>query len=235
MVTCASDRNQVRRAVELSLGRWPVFRSIMVEYSEDLRLPVALRADRAYFDRSISSKRAVESVRALSAVPIQKPTHVGGQLADGLCFHVVIAKAKSMERVGVLICADHALYDGVNIHSWAKELNQIINGDIIRDLTPYKMFTNAYQLYQDSQPARRAQEYYRQHVQRESVSPNTSWPPGDDLSWYAAAAGGAASTSFKRSLDDPGFETVILWRMLVARWSEYGTVPTWEWHTPLAV
>lgn len=96
-------------------------------------------------------------------MPIQKPTHVGGQLADGLCFDVVIAKAKGMERVGLLNCADHALYDGVNIHSWAKELNQIINGDMIRDLTPYKMFTNAYHLYQDSQPARRAQEYYRQH------------------------------------------------------------------------
>ena len=45
MITRACDRNQVCRAVELSLGRWPVFRSIMVEYSEDLRLPVALRAD----------------------------------------------------------------------------------------------------------------------------------------------------------------------------------------------
>ena len=96
----------------------------------------------------------MESVRALSAVPIQKPTHLGGQLADGLCFHVVIAKVKSMETVDLLICADHALYDEANIQSWAKELNQIINGDIIRDLTPYKMFTSAYHLYKDSQPAR---------------------------------------------------------------------------------
>ena len=209
MLTSSSDCNQVRRAVELSLGRWPVFRSIMVEYSEDLRLLVALRTDRAYFDRSISSEPAVESVRALSAVPIQKPTHVSGQLADGLCFHVVIAKVKSMKTVGLLVCADHALYDWVSVHSWAKELNQIINGEILGDLTPYKMFTNAYHLYQDSQPARRAQEYHRQHFQRDSISSNALWPPGDDLlSWYTAAAGGAASTSFKRSLDDPGFETV---------------------------
>ena len=86
--TSVSVCNRIRHVVELSLDRWPVFRSIVVEYSEDLRLLLALRADRAYFDRAISSQPEVESVRALfREVPIQKSTHVGGKLPDGLCFH----------------------------------------------------------------------------------------------------------------------------------------------------
>ena len=207
MVTSVSDLNQIRHAVELSLDRWPVFRSIVVEYSEDLRLLVALRADRAYFDRAISSQSEVESVRALRELPIQRSTHVGGKLPNGLSCHIVIARVKSTGTVGLLFCGHHAVYDNETLQYWSKDLERIINGDLTGVLTPYKMFANMYYLYQDSKPARQARDYHKQHLQH-GISRDALWPPGKDLlSWYASTAPQSSSPAthgLNRSLDDPG-------------------------------
>ena len=207
MVTSVSDCNQIRHAVELSLDRWPVFRSIVAEYSEDLRLLVALRADRAYFDRAVSSQSEVESVKALRELPIQRSTHVGGELPDGLSCHIVIARVKSTGTVGLLFCGHHAVYDNDTLQYWSKDLERIINGDLTGVLTPYKMFANMYYLYQDSKPARQARDYHKRHLQH-GISLDALWPPGKDLlSWYGSTArqsSSPASSGLKRSLNDPG-------------------------------
>ena len=211
MVASVSDCNRIRHAVELSLDRWPVFRSIVVEYSEDLRLLVSLRADRAYFHRAISSQSEVESVRALAELPIQRSTHVGGKLPDGLCFHVVIARVKSTGTFGLLFCAHHAVYDNETIQYWAKDLERIIKGDLTGVLTPYKMVTNIYYLFRNSEPARQARDYHKRHLEH-GISRDVLWPPGEDLlSWYRSTARRGSSPARSRldgSLDDPGFEKV---------------------------
>lgn len=144
---------------------------------------MALRADRAYFDRAISSQSEVESVRALGELRIQRSACVGGKIPDGLCFYVVIVGVESTDTVGLLFCAHHAVYDSEIMQYWAKDLERIISEGLTGVRTPYKMIANLYCLYQDSKPVRQARDYHKRPLQH-GISHDTLWPPGEDLvSW----------------------------------------------------
>lgn len=69
----------------ISLRQWPVLRTVAVEYSEKLRLLVALRAHKRYFDLAISGLPDVESIEDLRGVDAPT-THTRGSFPQGLLF-----------------------------------------------------------------------------------------------------------------------------------------------------
>ena len=180
-MTSASDPNLVCEAVKLCLTRWPIFRTVAVEYSSNLRLFVALRAQKTYFDRAISIHPEVDSVEAFRALNIQLAPHPRGEIYEGLSFNAVIARIKDTGTVGVLFIADHASYDGSTLTAWATDLGRIIRREPAVDRAPYKMFADAYYTYQDSEPAREARDFHRRIFQQGDIPSDALWPPGKDL------------------------------------------------------
>ncbi|KAL8784045.1 MAG: hypothetical protein Q9195_009195 [Heterodermia aff. obscurata] len=181
IMTSASDANLVCEAVKLCLTRWPIFRTVAVEYSSSLRLLVALRAQKNYFDRVISIHPEVESVEALRGLNIRLNPHPKGEIYEGLPFNAVIARIKDTGTVGVLFMADHGTYDGRTLTSWATDLGRIIREEPAIDRAPYKMFANAYYTYQDSELAKEAQDFHRKTFQQGDNLSDALWPPGNDL------------------------------------------------------
>lgn len=186
IVTPTSDFHLVRDAVELSLTRWPILRTVGVEHSDTVRLLLALRAQRSYFDRVISVEPEVESAMALSELPIQTSQRLPGKLFDRLSFHAAIARVKSTGTIGIVFSANHAVYDAISIQSWATDLNGMIRSEPTVTRAPYKMFTDAYYLYQNAKPAEHARDYHRSLFKHNNISPNTLWPPDQDLVPLAA-------------------------------------------------
>ena len=178
--TLSSSYDEVRQAVEASLSQWPVLRSVAVEYSEKVRLLVALRAHKPYFDLAISSLGQVKSREALGDVDI--PTvQRSGSFPKGLLFHVRIAKIAETGTYGLLIVANHAVYDEISIHLWAEDLQQIMIGNTVAARTPFRLFVDAYYVYQDSIPAKQAREYHKRQFEPNGTDRNALWPAGDGL------------------------------------------------------
>lgn len=180
LATHLSSYDEVRHAVEISLCPWPVLRSVAVGYSEKVRLLVALRAHKPYFDLAISSLPQVKSREALRDIDIPA-VHAKGSFPESLLFHVRIAKIEKTGTFDLLIATNHAAYDNISIHSWAEDLQRIINGNTIAIRTPFKMFVDAYYVYHDSLPAKQARDYHRQLFERTEVGPKALWPAGDGL------------------------------------------------------
>lgn len=187
LATLLSSYDEVRHAVEISLCQWPVLRSVVVGYSEKVRLLVALRAHKPYFDLAITSLPQVKSREALG--DIDTPVaHARGSFPEGLLFHVGIAKIEKTGTFSLLIAANHAAYDNMSIHSWAEDLQRILTGDTMVVRTPFKLFVDAYYAYQDSPPAKQARDYHRQQFEQTGITPKALWPAGDGLTAKLLAA-----------------------------------------------
>ena len=180
LATSFTSYDQVRHAVEISLCQWPVLRSVAVEYSEELRLLVALRAHKRYFDLAISGLPDVESIEDLREVDAPT-THARGSFPEGLLFHVRIAKIEKTGTFTLLVATNHAAYDFISIQSWAKDLQRIISGHTDVARTPFKLFADAYYLYQDSLLAKQARDYHKWRFELTRVDREALWPAGDDL------------------------------------------------------
>ena len=203
VVTSTSDPKLVCEAVELCLTRWPIFRTVAVEYNRNLRLLVALRAQKSYFDRVISTHPEVESVEALRKLNIQVAPHSSGELFEGLCFYAVIARIRDTGTMGVLFAADHAVYDGRAVTSWMTDLGRIIRREPLVDRAPYKMFADAYYLYQNSELAEEAQSFHRRNFQQNGISYDALWPPGKDLVWVNLSGEKSHSHDVAQQVDQP--------------------------------
>ena len=194
VATSISSYDQIRQVVETSLSQWPILRSIAVEYSKEVRLLVALRAEEPYFNLAISNLSEVDSTDALgdTDLPI---THLKGSLPEGLLFRVGIAKMGKTGTFGLLISADHIVYDALSMMSWAEDLQCIIDGHTAVAKAPFELFADAYYLYHNSLPAKRARDYHEQLLQQKGITSKALWPAGDDLI--------ARSPNMKRSSNEP--------------------------------
>lgn len=178
--TLLSSYDEACQAVETSLSQWPVLRSIAVEYNEKVRLLVALRAHKPYFDLAISSLGQVKSRKALGDFDI--PTlQQSGSFPEGLLFHVRVAKIAETGTFGLLVVANHAVYDEISINLWAEDLQQIMIGNTIAARTPFRLFVDAYYVYQDSAPAREARDYHKRQFEQNGADQKALWPAGDGL------------------------------------------------------
>ena len=199
LATHLSSYEEVRHAVEISLCHWPVLRCIAVGYNDKVRLLVALRAHKRYFDLAISSIPQVESREALEDIGIPA-VHTGDSFPEGLLFQVRIAKMADTGTFSLLVASNHAAYDNISIHSWAEDLERILNGDIVMVRTPYKLFVDAYYTYQDSLLANQAREYHRQKFEQNGINRKALWPAGDNL---VAKTLASLSTNPEKPNNDP--------------------------------
>lgn len=194
LATLFSSYDEVRHAVEISLCQWPVLRSIAVGYSEKVRLLVALRAHKPYFDLAISSLPQVKSRETLEDMDIPA-VHARGSFPESLLFNVRIAKIEKTGTYSLLIATNHAVYDNISIHSWAEDLQRIMTGNTIAVRTPFRLFVDAYYVYQDSLPAKQAKDFHKQLFEQTEIGRKALWPAGDGL---VAKALVASSTSLEK-------------------------------------
>ena len=180
LATPFSSYDEVRHAVEISLCQWPVLRSVAVGYSEKVRLLVALRAHKPYFDLAISSLPPVQSREALGEIDIPA-IHARGSFPEGLLFHVRLVKVEETGTFSLLIATNHAAYDNISIHSWADDFQRILTGHTVVARTPFKLFADAYYVYQDSLPAKQARDYHTQKLKQTGIGQQALWPAGDGL------------------------------------------------------
>lgn len=175
-VTSFSDFERVVGALKKSLESWSIFRSIAVEYDQATRLIVVLRATQRYFDQAISINEDVENEHALTKISMSA-NQATSELPRGLMFRIVVARLKSASTVGVVVLANHAIWDAVAINRWAKDVERLILGSHIVERIPYKAFAEAYYLYRTSLAAKLTADYRVKRLKGIGAMHNAFWPP----------------------------------------------------------
>lgn len=199
--TLLSSYDEVRQAIEASLSQWPVLRSVAVEYSEKVRLLGALRAHKPDFDLAISSLGQVKSRKALGD---------SGSFPEGLLFHVRTAKIAEIGTFGLLFVTHHAVYDEISIYLWAEDLQQIMTGNATAARTPFRLFVDAYYVYQDSIPAKQARDYLKRQFEPNGNDLKALWPARDGLVARFLVALSTAPQKPVAPNDDPGLGYCLL-------------------------
>ena len=174
-LTQSSDAIHIRHALELSLGSWPLFRSIAVEYDPATRLFIILRGGKRVFDSAISYHHDVDNPDDLSKISIPAD-HDRGQLPKGLLFRAIIAKVTSVGRIGLVIRVNHAAYDNLSLAAWAEDFKQLIEGNHPTQHTPYKLFADAFYLHQGSKIGQMAINFHLQHLRGIGALRGFMWP-----------------------------------------------------------
>ncbi len=175
-VTSFPDVERVIGALKTSLESWSIFRSIAVEYDQATRLIVVLRATQRYFDQAISIDTDVGNEHALTKIPMSA-THATSELPRGLMFRIVVARLKSTSTVGVVVVANHAIFDVVSINRWAKDVEGLILGSPIGERIPHKAFAEAYYLYRTSLAAKLTADYHVNRLRGTGAMHHALWPP----------------------------------------------------------
>lgn len=171
-----SDVERIIGALKKSLESWLIFRSIAVEYDPATRLIVVLRATQRYFDQAISINADVEDEHALTKISMSA-NHAASELPRGLMFRIVVACLKSTSAVGVVVVANHAIYDAVSITRWSKDVEGLILGSHIVERIPHKAFAEAYYLYRSSLAAKLAADYHVNRLKGIGAMHRALWPP----------------------------------------------------------
>ena len=174
-ITSLSDPEKVIAGLKKSLESWSSLRSIAVEYDQATRLLVVLRATERYFDQAISTHADVDTEQALTEMSMSG-NHAVSELPRGLMFKIVVAYVKRTKTVGVVVLANHAIYDAYSINGWGKDVEALIVGSSIRRRIPHKVFAEAYYLHRTSLAAKLASDYHVNRFQGIGSMRHALWP-----------------------------------------------------------
>ena len=175
-ITSLADPYELVAALKTSLRSWSSLRSIPVEYDQATRLIVVLRATQRYFDQAISFHPNVKDEQAL--IDISMPgNHAASELPRGLLFRMVVANVESTKTIGLVTLVNHAVYDGVSITAWAKDVGAILTGTSVVKRVHHKAFAEAYYLYQTSLAAELATDHHAKRLRGIGSMQDALWPP----------------------------------------------------------
>ena len=92
-------------------------------------------------------------------------------------FKIVVACVKSTSTVGVVVLANHAIFDVVSFNRWAKDVERLMLGRHIVERIPHKAFAEAYYLYRTSLAARVTVDYHVNRLKGTGAMHHALWPP----------------------------------------------------------
>lgn len=174
--TSLKNVNELRRALELSLEAWPIFRSLAVELNDTTRLLISLRANELFFNRAICIHEDVQDEEALTRIEIEG-NHLDSELPHGLLFRVKVAKIKATGNTGCVLVINHAVWDAVTLHYFSEDLELSLAGLSRPPRTPYKAFADTYFLHRSSLTAGRAMDFHLHRLQNLGSMSEALWPP----------------------------------------------------------
>ena len=166
---------ELRRALELALEAWPIFRSLAVEFNDTTRLLISLRANESFFDRAISVHEDVQDEEALTRIE-SEDNHLDSELPHGLLLRAKVARIMATGTTGCVLVINHAVWDAVTLNSFSEDLESALAGLSRPPRTPYKVFADTYFLHRSSLTAKRAIDFHLHRLQNLGSMSEALWP-----------------------------------------------------------
>ncbi|KAL9041246.1 MAG: hypothetical protein Q9214_004174, partial [Letrouitia sp. 1 TL-2023] len=191
--TTTSDPSRLRTALETALTRHSTFRSICVEAEDCLSIHLIIRPSQRWFDQCIDEIGRVSTVDDLRGLAPDMSLKFATR--PGPLFHASIVPIESTERLGMLMSVHHSTYDAFSFSTFMQDLDAILGNDKdrLRNLIPFKLYADMYQLHKQGPAAKNAIRYSTRRLEGISSYSKAFWPPKKSAEWFIGCDHGWAS------------------------------------------
>ncbi|KAL8697953.1 MAG: hypothetical protein Q9224_002073, partial [Gallowayella concinna] len=178
--------SQVREAIEATLVDWAVFRCIAVDYSADQRLFVEIRCGEALQKLGVfpDSRQSVANLGELKNLARSGLTSIHAHM-PGPLFRALVVNIQDSGDVGVIIIANHAVFDALSMAAWREDLEYLLrnpSGTLSR--VSYQSFANTHYNYRTSASAAKSVAYFADKLQGVHKLSKALWPAQRASEWY---------------------------------------------------
>ncbi|KAL8676904.1 MAG: hypothetical protein Q9186_006616 [Xanthomendoza sp. 1 TL-2023] len=181
-----SSPSVVRSALERSLNKWSILRSLAIKF-DNTALFVIMRASKMY-RASILDVPVPESQEELQDLWFPNPSDNSVALNKGCPLaRFAITSVKGSDATGLMMLANHATFDAISQSAFKVDLETNLRNDeaTVSNLhTDYKLFASAFYLYSGSIPAQLSVAYHVNRLRRIGSHRESLWPPQRCPGWF---------------------------------------------------
>ncbi|KAL9614060.1 MAG: hypothetical protein Q9167_001414 [Letrouitia subvulpina] len=181
--TTTSDPCRLRTALETALTRHSTFRSICVDAADGKLIHLIIRPSQRWFDQCIGELGQVHTADDVYALTADMSLKFGTR--PGPLFHASIVPIESTKRLGMLMSVHHSTYDAFSFSIFMQDLDALLGNDTarLRDLTPFKLYADMYQLHKQGPAAMNDIRYSARRLEGVSNYSKAFWPPQRSAEW----------------------------------------------------
>ena len=181
-----TSASQVRAAIEASMAIWSVLRSIAVDYHDGQRLFAEIRPGEQWYNQCILQDDIYEVQNPEDVKVLARSGLIGihAQL-PGPLFKAIIVDIKNTGDVGVVIIANHAVFDAFSMVAWREDLEQLLHNTPNKpSRIRYKNFADHYYNYRASPSAASSVAFFAKHLEGVGEWSISLWPPQNAPQWF---------------------------------------------------
>ncbi|CAM1502445.1 Fc.00g044290.m01.CDS01 [Cosmosporella sp. VM-42] len=183
MVFCIRDigGQQIRHGLEKSLASRPLMRTMVFRVTGKTPFHLILPASQLVLRHLIHD---VEVETEEEAMEISKADSPQGRFAPFM-FQGHLIKIRGGEQYYLTMTFNHSVTDVMSLTQWHRELDRLIlDPDTkIPGLTPYKLFSDLFNQYKDSEPAQKSVQFHVKRLRGISRFERALWPPQRAPGW----------------------------------------------------
>lgn len=210
-VTMSVPPSLLRIALESTLERWPIFRSLAMTVDNTV-LFVIPRANNATSQASVVELPEVESLEQLRGLRFPKQgdnsVHPGD---EGPLARFAISRIKDTDSTGIMMLVHHVTFDAISLQAFKRDLEANIRAEQMSEpCTTYKLFADIFYQHCSSIPAQTSVGYHVNRLRGIGRLRESIWPPqrcpgwfiGDDTGYHIPPALQDPLLEERRQVDD---------------------------------
>ncbi|KAH6894497.1 hypothetical protein B0T10DRAFT_436085 [Thelonectria olida] len=166
---------KIRRGLEKALKSRPMLRTIVFETANRVPHHAVLSSSLALFEKLIHD---VEVATEAEATQRAKDDSSEGH-SSPFMFQCNLVKITTSDQYFLAFTFNHSVIDALSITQWHHELDRWIQDSNIElpALTPYRLFSDLFSQYEDSEPAQKSVTFHVKRLRGISRFGRALWPP----------------------------------------------------------
>ncbi|KAJ5710441.1 Nonribosomal peptide synthetases (NRPS), partial [Penicillium malachiteum] len=181
---------EVQAVLKLWVKRNPMLRATHMVCGDDSQLYLIMRPDDRWLDSQVTTGSTLASIQDIPAYRLNDLTYDHVQLSGPL-LKCTVLPIDNCKATGVVLHMHHVIFDGMVMHRWYQDLNQLLHGKWPPSLYAFREFALLYQTYRESREAQEAVDYHVHQLRGLSAMQKYFWPQqraprwfkGDDSGW----------------------------------------------------
>ncbi|KAJ5917371.1 Nonribosomal peptide synthetases (NRPS) [Penicillium verhagenii] len=181
---------EVEATIKLWIKRNPMLRATHMACGNDSQLYVIMRPNDRWLDTQITTGSSLASIDDIPTYRLNDSTYDHVQLSGPL-LKCTVLPIDNCKATGVVLHMHHVMFDGMVMHRWYQDLNQLLQGKMPPSLCAFREFASFYQAYRESREAQEAVDYHVNQLRGLGAIQKDFWPQqraprwfkGDDHGW----------------------------------------------------
>jgi acyl-CoA synthetase (AMP-forming)/AMP-acid ligase II/acyl carrier protein len=191
LVVRSCSSTEVLAVMRMWIKRNPMLRTTHIACNKDLHLYIVMRPSDRWLDRQIATGSSLTTIQEITTYRLNDSTYDHVQLSGPL-LKCTVLPINNSNATGVVLHMHHVMFDGMVMHRWYQDLNQLLRGNHLPSaLYSFHDFALLYQTYRASIEAEQAVDFHVRQLRGLSSMQKSFWPKqraprwfkGDDQDW----------------------------------------------------